>query len=262
MSTLWRGPAAAASRVVPPGYRAASSPAPVKIQAQTVSCEPAEVLRSCSGAADELQRTVRGGGPGGVVTATGLEATCRELAVASVALGGWVEARRLATVAGAPDQLGAINQVLRRLEALRISGTPTSLTVQLASYAEAVLRAAVAAAQDERDEMQVYLALGRDSSVSLALGAQTRLWPLPIDEVEGELWLEVDRFAEAHAAFERAAAAGRGARATIGLALTADRLKDVPAACAAYLRADAMSVADGPRQTIRAAAARLGCVRR
>ncbi len=134
--------------------------------------------------------------------------------------------------------------------------------MQLASYAEAVLRAAVAAAQDERDEMQVYLALGRDLATSLALGAQTRLWPLPFDEVEGELWLEVDRFTEARAAFERAAAAGRGARGTIGLALTADRLKDVPAACAAYLRADTMSVADGPRQTIRAAAARLSCVRR
>jgi len=262
VSTLWRGPAEAASRIVSAMLLGCLLAGAGEVQAQPVSCEPAEVRAVLQRAADELQRMDDAAARAVLFTATGLETSCRELAVASAALQGWLEARRLATVGGAPDQLGGINQVLKRLEALRISGTPTSLTVQLASYAEAVLRAAVAAAQDERDEMQVYLGLGRDLSVSLALGAQARLWPLPIDEVEGELWLEVDRFVEARAAFERAAAAGRGARGTIGLALTADRLKDVPAACAAYLRADAMSVADGPRQTIRAAAARLACVRR
>ena len=231
----------------------------MRSQAQTVSCEPAEVRTALQRAADELQRMDDAAARAVLFTATGpgdeLPRTggrVRRPAKGGSKRGGWPP------WPGRPISLARINQVLKRLEALRISGTPTSLTVQLASYAEAVLRAAVAAAQDERDEMQVYLALGRDLAVSLALGAQTRLWPLPIDEVEGELWLEVDRFAEARAAFERAAAAGRGARGTIGLALTADRLKDVPAACAAYLRADAMSVADGPRQTIRAAAARLG----
>jgi pimeloyl-ACP methyl ester carboxylesterase len=262
VSTLWRGRAATASRIVSAMVLGCLLAGAGAVQAQTVSCEPAEVRTVLQRATDELQRMDEAAARAVLFTATGLETGCRELAVASVALQGWLEARRLATVAGAPDQLGGINQVLKRLEALRISGTPTSLTVQLASYAEAVLRAGVAAAQDERDEMQVYLALGRDLAVSLGLGAQTRLWPLPIDEVEGELWLEVDRFAEARAAFERAAAAGRGARGTIGLALTAERLQDVSAACAAYLRADTMSVADGPRQTIRAAAARLGCVRR
>ncbi len=261
VSTLWRGPAAA-GRIVSAVVLGCLLASAGEVQGQTVSCEPAAVRTVLQRAADELQRMDEAAAGAALFGATGAETTCRELAIASVALEGWLEARRLATVSGAPDQLGRINQVLRRLEALRISGTPTSLTVQLASYAEAVLRAAVAAAQDERDEMQLYLALGRDLAASLTLGAQARLWPLPIDEVEGELWLEVDRFADARAAFERAAAAARGARGTIGLALTADRLKDAPAACAAYLHADTMSVADGPRQTIRAAAARLACVRR
>ena len=261
VATLWRGSAATAGRIVSALVLGCLLGGANAVQAQTVACEPAEVRSILQRAADELQRMDDPAARAVLFTGVGLEQGCRELAVASVALDGWLEARRLASVAGAPDQLGRINQVLKRLEGLRVSGTPTSLTVQLASYAEAVLRAAVAAAQDERDEMQVYLALGRDLATSLTLGAQTRHWPLPIDEVEGELWLEVDRFAEARAAFERAAAAGRGARGTIGLALTAERLNDVPAACAAYLRADTMSVADGPRQTIRAAAARLACVR-
>jgi pimeloyl-ACP methyl ester carboxylesterase len=262
VSTLWRGPSAAASRIVSAIVLGCLLAGAGEARAQTVSCEPATVRSALQRAADELQRMDDAAARAALFAATGAEASCRELPIASAALEGWIEARRLATVAGAPDQLSGINQVLKRLEVLRVSGSPTSLSVQLASYAEAVLRAAVAAAQDERDEMQLYLGLGRDLAASLTLAAQTRLWPLPIDEVEGELWLEVDRFAEARAGFERAAAAGRGARATIGLALTADRLKDVPVACAAYLRADTMSVADGPRQTIRAAAARLACVRR
>jgi pimeloyl-ACP methyl ester carboxylesterase len=261
VSTLWRGPAAA-SRVVSAIVLGCLLAGGGEVQAQAPSCEPDAVRMVLQRAAAELQRRDEAAARAALIAAAGAEGSCHELAIASVALEGWIEARRLATVAGAPDQLGGINQVLRRLEMLRMSRTPISLTAQLASYAEAVLRAAVAAAQDERDEMQVYLGLGRDLAVSLGLGAQTRLWPLPIDEVEGELWLEVDRFADARAAFERAAAADRGARATIGLALTADRLKDVPAACAAYLRAETMSVADGPRQTIRAAAARLACERR
>ena len=259
VSTLWRGPAAAASRIVSAVVLGCLLASAGEVQAQTVSCEPAEVRTVLQRAADELQRMDEAAARAVLFTADGRwrrpAASWRSRPSpwkGGSKRGGWPP------WPGRPISSARINQVLKRLEALRISGTPTSLTVQLASYAEAVLRAAVAAAQDERDEMQVYLALGRDLAVSLALGAQTRLWPLPIDEVEGELWLEVDRFADARAAFERAAAAGRGARGTIGLALTADRLKDVPAACAAYLRADTMSVADGPRQTIRAAAARLG----
>jgi hypothetical protein len=152
--------------------------------------------------------------------------------------------------------------VLQRLQAIQLAANPGTLTAQLASYADAVLRATVAAAQDERDEMHVYLAHAGDLAGSLALAGQATVWPLPLDEVEGELWLEVDRFAEARAAFERAAAAGRGARAVVGLARTLERQGEVSAACAAYRRAAAMTIADAVRPSVAAALARPACAKR
>jgi pimeloyl-ACP methyl ester carboxylesterase len=261
VATLWRGPASGASRVVSAMVLGWLLAGPGVALAQP-SCEPAPARAALQQAVDDLQRLDEAAARAALAAGGGDFASCHELAVAVVAIEGWIEARRLAAVAGAPDQLGAINQVLKRLEALRTSGTPTSITVQLASYAEAILRAAVAAAQDERDEMQVYLAHARTLSVSLALGQQMRMWPLPIDEVDGELWLEVDRFAEARAAFERAGVAGGGARATLGLAQALERLKDVPAACAAYRRAEAMPRAEPAAQVIRDALTRLACAGR
>jgi pimeloyl-ACP methyl ester carboxylesterase len=261
IATLWRGPATAASRVVSVMVLCGLLAGPAVAQAQP-SCEPAPARAALQHAADAMQRLDEVAARAALAAQAGSDAACRELAVATAAIEGWIEARRLVAVAGAPESLGAVNEVLKRLEALRTSGTPTSITVQLASYAEAVLRAAIAAAQDERDEMQVYLAHARTLAVSLALGQQTSLWPLPIDEVDGELWLEVDRFAEARAAFERAGAAARGARATLGLARTLERLQDVPAACAAYRRVETLGMSDAAMRTVRDAVGRLACAGR
>ena len=73
-----------------------------------------------------------------------------------------------------------------------------------ARYAEVAIRAAVSAAQEERDEMALFLEHARDLSIQMALIGAPAQWPLPIDELEGELWFEVDRFAEARDAYERA----------------------------------------------------------
>ena len=63
-------------------------------------------------------------------------------------------------------------------------------------------------------------------------------WPLPIDELEGELWFEVDRFTESRDAYERAdQARGRRPNAWIGLARATDRLGDTVTACRAYTTA-------------------------
>lgn len=148
--------------------------------------------------------------------------------VQRVAMEGWTAARALAPVGGALDRLGPVNARLRELDAMPNTS---------ARYAEVAIRAAVSAAQEERDEMQLFLEHARDLSRQMELAGAPAEHPLPIDELEGELWLEVDRFAEAKAAYSRAVAGRPTANALIGLARASDKLGDVIGACAAYTRA-------------------------
>jgi len=148
--------------------------------------------------------------------------------VQTVAMEGWVAARALAPRGGALELLGPVNQRLKTLD---------SLPGSAARYADVAIRAAVSAAQDERGELDVFLAHARDLSDLMAIGGRPAQWPLPIDELEGELWLEVDRYAESREAFRRAIKVKPTANALIGLARSSDRLGDVAGACAAYAQA-------------------------
>jgi pimeloyl-ACP methyl ester carboxylesterase len=186
-------------------------------------------------------------------------AGCDEIGVAALAVDGWVEARRLAQVAGAPDALERMREVLVQLDRVRASRPPTALTSQSAAYADAVLRAGVAAAQDEREEMQLYLTHARSLAESLRLARVDRSWPLPIDMVDGELWLEVDRFAEARDAFLRAGGGPLAARAALGLGAALERLADVKGACSAFRRAAIGGLAAAAAERAEAGLARLSC---
>ena len=146
--------------------------------------------------------------------------------VKRVAMAGWLAARALAPKGGAIDLLGPVNARLKELDQMsNIS----------ARYAEIAIRAAVSAAQEERDEMQLLLTHARDLSNQMGMAGTPAEWPLPIDELEGELWLEVDRFEEARAAYERATKVAPTPNAWIGLARAADKLGDTVTACRAYL---------------------------
>ena len=112
-----------------------------------------------------------------LTAAYGNASGCAELELASLALEGWVEARRLALVGGAPDQLARIHDILARIAAVPALLPKVALLSQSAMYTEAVLRAAVAAAQDERDEMQLYLTHARTLVESLRLGGSDQAWP-------------------------------------------------------------------------------------
>lgn len=155
-------------------------------------------------------------------------AVADERDVQRVAVDGWNAARALAPKGGALELLGPVNTRLRDLD--KMSNTS-------ARYAETVIRAAVSAAQEERDEMQLFLEHARDLSRQMALAGAAPQYPLPIDEVEGELWLEVDRYAEARAAYARAVEQIPTANALVGLARANDKLGDLIGACAAYTRA-------------------------
>jgi tetratricopeptide (TPR) repeat protein len=148
--------------------------------------------------------------------------------VQRVAMDGWMAARDLAPKGGALEFLGPVNARLRELD--RMSNTS-------ARYAEVAIRAAVSAAQEERDEMQLFLEHARDLSRQLELAGSPAAYPLPIDELEGELWLEVDRYEEARAAYTRAVEGKPTANALVGLARANAKLGDVIGACAAYTRA-------------------------
>ncbi len=149
--------------------------------------------------------------------------------VQRIAMQGWLAARALVPKGGALDLLGPVNIRLKELDAI-----PS----RSARYAEIAIRAAVSAAQEERDEMELLLAHARDLSNQMGAGAGTPPeWPLPIDELEGELWFEVDRYPEARDAYERATRQRPTPNAWIGLARASDRLGDTVTACRAYTTA-------------------------
>ena len=144
-------------------------------------------------------------------------------------MAGWLAARALVPKGGAVEFLGPVNERLKQLD---------EMPNMSARYAEIAIRAAVSAAQEEREEMALLLTHARDLSNQMAAGNRPPAeWPLPIDELEGELWLEVDRYTEARDAFERATNTNPSPNAWIGLARSSDKLGDTVTACRAYTTA-------------------------
>lgn len=165
-----------------------------------------------------------------LITALLMQPAAGDRELRQIAMDGWVAARALAPKGGAVELLGPVNLRLKALDAI----PDTS-----ARYAETAIRAAVSAAQEERDELGLLLAHARDLSNQMELVGTPAVWPLPIDELEGELWFEVDRFTEARDAYERASKTHPTPNAWIGLARVSDRLGDVVTACRAYTSAAA-----------------------
>ena len=162
-----------------------------------------------------------------VIALLGQARAAPEADVQRAAMEGWNAARALAPKGGAVDLLGPVNVRLKELD-----GMPNTS----ARYAEVAIRAAVSAAQEERDEMQLFLDHASDLAKQMALAGTPARYPLPIDELAGELWLEVDRFEESRDAYRRATETAPTPNAWIGLARASDKLGDLVAACAAYTR--------------------------
>ena len=157
-------------------------------------------------------------------------AAMAEPEIQRIAMEGWTAARALAPKGGALELLGPVNLRLRELD--KYPNTS-------ARYAEIAIRAAVSAAQEERDELRLFIEHARDLSRQMGIAGAPAAWPLPIDELEGELWLEVDLFTEAREAYERAIKLRPTPNGWIGLARASDRLGDTVTACRAYTQAGA-----------------------
>lgn len=74
-----------------------------------------------------------------------------------------------------------------------------------AEIARLVVLAAAAAAQSERDEMGAYLVQATDMELLQRAAGQPGAPGLSALEAAGDLWLQVHRFEDARAAYERAA---------------------------------------------------------
>lgn len=134
--------------------------------------------------------------------AVAADPSCARATMARTAIEAWGAARAAAPLGGSPEALAAPRERLAVLSAL-----PGGDAV---AYASAAVTAAMAAAQDERPEMGLYLEQARALALRLSALGTPALWPLPIDELEGELWLEVDRYGEGCAAYRRALATATG----------------------------------------------------
>ncbi|MGE0813571.1 MAG: hypothetical protein AB7O28_25295 [Vicinamibacterales bacterium] len=182
-------------------------------------------------------------------------AGCADVVLAAWSWQGWLAARRAEPAGGRPEDLAPAADAAARLAALGGATSP-------AAYAAAVVRAAEAAAQDEREEMALWLDHAHEISRRLALGAAAPRWPLPIDSAEGVLWLAVDDYEEALAAFERAVTDGGTPVAWLGLARAMDGLGRHGEACAALRRAAGAagpSAATGPAAAAAGDLLRTGC---
>jgi len=154
-------------------------------------------------------------------------AGCGAAELAAVYVRNLARARDAYKQGGSPESLREVRAAIAALEQMEGPGLP--------AVARAVLQAAAASAQSERDEMALMLdhAL-RLEAVQLEAG-QPPLPAVTAHEAAGDLWLQVHGYDQARRAYLRAAERlGPRPRITLGLARAAARTKDVVAACTHY----------------------------
>jgi hypothetical protein len=151
--------------------------------------------------------------------------------VAVLYVRGLIAARDAFREGGASNALAPVRDSIAALAAISGSRPGT------AEIARLVLQAAAAAAQSERDEMRLYLESALHMESLQRAAGQGGAPIIAAADVAGDLWLQVHRYDDARRAYTDAAErVGATPRVLSGLARTARRLNDMPAACAAYRR--------------------------
>jgi hypothetical protein len=158
--------------------------------------------------------------------------TCLGTRLIRFTLRAWRSARQLASQGGVGELLGPTLKIVNdELERLRMG----DLALE-AEYAQTAIRAAIAAAQDERPELELLLTHARDLTERLAARGRRALWPRPFNLLAGELWFEVDRYEDARLAYQRAITDRATPLALSGLARALARLDRHADACQTYRR--------------------------
>jgi len=156
-----------------------------------------------------------------------VSAGCVSAQLPAIYVRALIAARDAYRFGGSAESLEPVKRALERIDSM--APLPEGDVVRF------VLRAAMAAAQSERDE----LALLIDHAVDLEAKLQAAgLGAAPIvtaHEAAGDLWLQVYRDDDARRAYVRAAERiGLTRRVRLGLARTAVRMSDTPTACEQY----------------------------
>ena len=118
--------------------------------------------------------------------------------VQSVYLRGWEAAREAARVGGSAESLAPVRDAIAALERLARGAHGPA---EIAAY---VLRAAADAAQDEREEMALFLAHAIELERVQLEARQPGAPAITAHEAAGDLWLRVRRYEDARRAFEHA----------------------------------------------------------
>lgn len=165
----------------------------------------------------------------GAIRAARLAGDCDE------ALGGVEYLEGLVGAAAAVEQGGTVDSLREVRSAVNALSRRAESGGRRWEAASLALRAVAAASQQERAEMALYL----EEAIRLeTLLIAARLPGAPfitVHELAADLWLQLHQFADARAAYARAARAiGHTPRVRLGLARSADRLKEFQSACAEY----------------------------
>lgn len=160
---------------------------------------------------------------------TAVQAGCADARLTALYLRGWLAARDAYRFGGSPESLAPVQQILDQIDSSAAASFGETEIVRF------VLRAAMAAAQSERDTLALLIEhainLERQRRAAGLRGAPL----LTPDEAAGDLWLQVHRFEDARRAYTRAADSGlHTPRVRLGLARVAVRLSDLATACTAY----------------------------
>ena len=160
---------------------------------------------------------------------TDVAGRCEAAQVALVYLRGLIAAREAFRQGGPPELLEPVRQSITWLDSIAKGRSGP------AAIARLVLQAASAAAQSERDEMGLYLDSAIQMESLLYAAGQPGAPLVSAAEAAGELWLQLHGYEAARRAFGQAAAQkGSTMRVLAGLGRSAERLADMPAACATF----------------------------
>jgi hypothetical protein len=153
---------------------------------------------------------------------------CDEVELRAAYLEGLLAARESYRRGGSPASLEPVRRAVSRLDAAAAGSVPA----RIAGY---VLRAAMAGAQSERDEMAIYLEHATAMERLQLLAGEPGAPLVSAHEAAGDLWLQVHRYGEAADAYALAARdVGTTPGVRLGLARSAVRLRDVETACREY----------------------------
>jgi hypothetical protein len=160
---------------------------------------------------------------------TDIAARCEATRIAMLYVRGLIAAGDAFRQGGPPELLEPVRQAIASLETIA-KGRPGP-----AGVARLVLQAASAAAQSERAEMGLYLDSAIQMESLLYAAGQLGAPLVSAAEAAGELWLQLHGYEAARRAYGQAAAQkGSTMRVLAGLGRSAERLADLPAACAAF----------------------------